>query len=207
MVSVKLSALHQAFADSLFSRMTANHFIEWQADYHHPSLSHSLADHDPYPTTSERARFLRAYVGCDGGLDTSEPNPSTTEDARVQRLEDEVKIWEPSSHAMWAVWGIVQAKEDLTAQVEKWKEACARKVAENGLEKGVEGIKLEDGQGERPKLRRGKSGEFVDEEGQEVDAEKAEEEEVPVVDFDYLSYTLSRLTLFRQEIKKLGIVE
>lgn len=126
----------------------------------------------------------------------------------MQRLEDEVKIWEPSSHAMWAVWGIVQAKEDLTTQVEKWKEACARKVAEKGgLEKGVEGIKLENGQEERPKLRRGKSGEFVDEEGKEVDAEKAEEEEVPVVDFDYLSYTLSRLTLFRQEVKKLGIIE
>ena len=149
-------------------------------------------------------------MGCDGGLDTSEPTAGSSEDARVQRLEDEVKIWEPSSHAMWAVWGIVQGKEDLLAQVEKWKKACARKVLQQQdqkLERGVEDVKLDDGvKSDRPVLRRGKSGELVDKEGNEVDAEEAEAEEIPVVDFDYMSYARERITLFRQDAGKLGIL-
>ena len=56
---------------------------------------------------------------------------------------------------MWAVWGIVQAKEDLERRIRMWKE-------------GLSGGKLE-------------------------------------VDFDYLSYSLERITLFRDELKKLGI--
>lgn len=36
---------------------------------------------------------------------------NVTEEAK--RLEAQVKVWSPSSHAMWAVWGLVQAREDL----------------------------------------------------------------------------------------------
>lgn len=130
----------------------------------------------------------------------------------MQRLEDEVKVWEPSSHAWWAVWGIVQGKEDLMAQVEKWRAACGRMVEKRevgGLKKGVEGIQLdgqqkeEEGEG-RPTLRRGKSGELVDGEGQIVDAEVAEEEEAPVVDFDYFQYSLERFEMFRKDAAVLG---
>lgn len=28
-------------------------------------------------------------------------------------LEKHVRIWSPASHAMWAVWGVVQARETL----------------------------------------------------------------------------------------------
>ncbi len=40
----------------------ANHFHEWRADYHHPTLSWSLTHHGAYPTESERRKWLRAYV-------------------------------------------------------------------------------------------------------------------------------------------------
>lgn len=182
----------------------ANHFIEWQADYHHPTLSHSLLSHDPYPTLSERSRFLRAYVGCDGGADTGRSSSDAKEeDPRVVRLEEEVQVWEPSSHAMWAVWGIVQAKEDLLYKVAKWKKACEKR--QEALETGVAGLKLGGGEsGARPVLMRGKSGETVTPEGE---AEVDDEEGDPAADFDYLSYTLGRMTLFRQGLKELGVVE
>lgn len=177
-------------------------------------MSHSLSCHHPYPNSTERARFLRAYVGCDGGLDTSDPasNNNKAEDARVLRLEDEVRVWEPSSHAMWATWGIVQAKEDLLHQVAKWKEACERIVAKNPVSeeevrRGVEGMDL-DQQG-RPKPHRGKSGETVndatDEHGDDNDdGDRVDEGEAPVVDFDYLSYALERISLFRAEAGELA---
>lgn len=86
---------------------------------------------------------------------------------RVLRLEQEVTVWEPSSHAMWAVWGIVQAKEDLLKRVEVWKRDCLA--------------------GRVPVV--------------DAPAEPIE------VDFDYLSYSLGRITLFRRELKALGIIE
>ncbi|BGP19049.1 hypothetical protein JCM10213_009241 [Rhodosporidiobolus nylandii] len=186
----------------------ANHFCEWQADYHHPSLSHSLSAHQPYPTRAERIRFLRAYVGCDGGLDSSASNASAAgekEDPRVERLLEEVRVWEPSSHAMWAVWGIVQAKEDLMARIEVWRERAAR-VAPSypasptsasppqsppatgaaGLVDEVERMQLsaEDAQG------------MVD---------LAELDEVGEV-FDYLSYAAERMEMFRRELSALGVI-
>lgn len=194
--------------------VAANHFIEWRADYHHSTLSHSLFDHNPYPTPAERARFLRAYIGCDGGLDTADAESTTSEDARVARLEDEVRLWEPASHALWAVWGIVQGKEDLLARVEVWKKACAK--AQSGGGKAVEearemlqDVELggEESAKERPTLTRGKSGEEVEkDDGAETDADEEEEEGPLVVDFDYFSYALCRMKLFRQELKQLGIV-
>ncbi|KAM0792847.1 hypothetical protein ACM66B_002612 [Microbotryomycetes sp. NB124-2] len=214
----------------------ANHFIEWQADYHHPTLSHALQGQ--YPDPLERARFLRAYVGCDQGLDTATDPPFDVksgyqEDPRVIRLDQEVFVWTPASHAMWAVWGIVQAKEDLLNQVETWKDMC-RKRSTNGdsssgamdeVSKGVESIDI---QGSSTKLTRTRSGDIVvhDEASQDLsttpngsslvsqnlsdlvqskdarDLELFEQE--PVVDFDYLSYALGRVELFRRDASKLG---
>jgi choline kinase len=34
-------------------------------------------------------------------------------------LGDAVRAWSPSSHAMWAIWGLVQAREDLLTHVAK----------------------------------------------------------------------------------------
>ncbi|KAN0059611.1 hypothetical protein ACQY0O_008179 [Thecaphora frezii] len=40
----------------------ANHFQEWRADYHHPTLSWSLRHHGAYPDQNQRRKWLRAYV-------------------------------------------------------------------------------------------------------------------------------------------------
>lgn len=78
---------------------------------------------------------------------------------------------------MWTVWGIVQAKEDLLKRVDVWKADCLRREA-----------------------ARKANG------GKEVVEEKRVEEKVEV-DFDYLSYSLGRINLFRQELKELGIID
>lgn len=160
--------------------LAANHFIEWQADYHHPTLSASLFHHGGYPTPAERTRFFRAYLGTDQGKDeassgtsangTTERAVSSNEELRLAHLEDEVRIWAPASHAQWAAWGIVQVREDLQNHIRKWTWAYER--SRNG-----------------------------------VALEGEEEEEVPPGDFDYLSYALGRITMFRRELKALGIVE
>lgn len=34
-------------------------------------------------------------------------------DASLSQLERQVRIWSPASHGVWAVWGVVQAREDV----------------------------------------------------------------------------------------------
>jgi len=77
----------------------ANHFHEWCADYHgeHP---HSL-DAAKYPTLEERQTFYRGYLGA----------------GSVAGLEGSVQAWSAASHAQWAVWGLVQAREDVESGV------------------------------------------------------------------------------------------
>ncbi|GJN88008.1 hypothetical protein Rhopal_000963-T1 [Rhodotorula paludigena] len=187
----------------------ANHFCEWQADYHHPSLSHSLSAHQPYPTASERARFLRAYIGCDGGFDGpgdgEAPSPAAAgDDARVERLQDEVRVWEASSHAVWAVWGIVQAKEDLLARIAVWKDKAQRgaplhsplpppaepqqqqQQQDQSLVESVEALGLDEAQ----------VGDLVD-----LD----ELEDVGEV-YDYLSYAAERMGMFRRALEELQVI-
>lgn len=37
---------------------------------------------------------------------------------RISRLEEEVKMWSPASSAFWALWGIVQAEEQIRGLME-----------------------------------------------------------------------------------------
>lgn len=75
----------------------ANHFHEWRANYHHPTLSHSLQPHYPYPSLAQRHDFYTAYL----------------DDSAVDELEKEVRLWSPASSVFWAVWGLVQAEEQV----------------------------------------------------------------------------------------------
>ena len=143
----------------------ANHFHEWTANYHDPEKAHIL-DPSLYPNERDRANFYRSYLehACPP-LTTASVPPATTNGgahaphssldmtAEAKRLEAQVKVWSPSSHAMWAVWGLVQAREDLE---------LAAKAEADGT------------QPDRP-------------------------------EFDYLGYTLSRVTGFRREIRALGL--
>ncbi|BGP05409.1 hypothetical protein JCM10049v2_001215 [Rhodotorula toruloides] len=179
----------------------ANHFCEWRADYHHPSLSHSLSAHQPYPTRAERTRFLRAYVGADQGYDgPDDPQqpPNGSEDPRVERLLEEVRIWEPSSHAMWAVWGVVQAKEDLLARIQAWKDKAQRGATSSSPSPVSPGTEAE----------LVASVKAMGLEGQDV-AELVDMDDLADVGevFDYLSYAAERMEMFRQELRQLGVVE
>ncbi|GJE87742.1 kinase-like protein [Phanerochaete sordida] len=85
----------------------ANHFQEWTADYH--GATPHILDPSRYPTSAQRFNFYHAY------LTHYEPSVASTEPLPAQeaRLEAQVGAWSPASHGMWALWGIVQAREAL----------------------------------------------------------------------------------------------
>lgn len=116
----------------------ANHFHEWCADYHHPSLSYSLSKHGVYPNESERKRFYKAYLSTDRishlSLDGDVPEESKEEEERISKLEEEVKIWSPASHVMWSLWGLVQAQDDIKDRMERWKTEDEEKESWGDLE-------------------------------------------------------------------------
>lgn len=96
----------------------ANHFHEWQADYHHETHAHSLTYHGPYPSPEEREKFYRAYLSVhmdsrNGHEDIDDM--AKVDQARVDALEKEVRLWSPASSAFWTLWGIVQGEEQIEA--------------------------------------------------------------------------------------------
>lgn len=93
----------------------ANHFHEWRANYHHPTHSHSLV-HFPYPELSQRETFYRAYLSIEmdgaSGDEIVKRSQEISQD-RVDRLEHEVRAWSPACSVFWALWGIIQAGEQV----------------------------------------------------------------------------------------------
>ncbi|EJF66453.1 kinase-like protein [Dichomitus squalens LYAD-421 SS1] len=97
----------------------ANHFHEWTANYH-GNTPHIL-DPSRYPSAEERRNFYRAYLThADRHIDApaSAPIPAVVSDvsddalaAKMEKLEEHVRAWNPASHGMWAIWGVVQARE------------------------------------------------------------------------------------------------
>ncbi|KAI0786080.1 choline kinase cytoplasm [Abortiporus biennis] len=84
----------------------ANHFHEWTANYH--STTPHILNPNRYPTLAQRRNFYNAYL--------KHVSPTTVEDpsdVQLSRLDQQVRLWSPASHGMWAIWGIVQAREDL----------------------------------------------------------------------------------------------
>lgn len=93
MVDFEYASLNPAAFD------IGNHFHEWMADYH-GTRPHEL-DVSRYPSKEERYNFYRGYVG------TSE----IAED--LKWLDESVRAWSAASHGMWAVWGVVQGRDDV----------------------------------------------------------------------------------------------
>ncbi|PIL29636.1 hypothetical protein GSI_08273 [Ganoderma sinense ZZ0214-1] len=99
----------------------ANHFHEWTANYH--GATPHLLDPARYPSADERANFYRAYLthtDCHLDAPASAPVPAAAPDlsadalaAEMTALDSHVRVWSPASHGMWAVWGVVQAREAL----------------------------------------------------------------------------------------------
>ncbi|KAF9535501.1 protein kinase subdomain-containing protein PKL/CAK/ChoK [Crepidotus variabilis] len=95
----------------------ANHFHEWTANYH-SSTPHILTP-ALYPSLEERRNFYSSYIRHSSML---AEDPSFDEDALdgvIDELDRDVKIWGAASHAGWAIWGIIQAREDLEAELEQ----------------------------------------------------------------------------------------
>jgi len=91
----------------------ANHFHEWTANYHSPTPH--IQDPTRYPTLHERYNFYVAYIA-QSVISSSALSEVLEEEIpreELDKLDRQVRAWSPASHAMWAVWGIVQAKEDM----------------------------------------------------------------------------------------------
>jgi len=41
----------------------------------------------------------------------------------MDALEKQVQMWSPASHGMWAIWGVVQARDTLEAEADDGAEA------------------------------------------------------------------------------------
>ncbi|KIL70994.1 hypothetical protein M378DRAFT_504280 [Amanita muscaria Koide BX008] len=91
----------------------ANHFHEWTANYH--SSAPHILNFSNYPNAEERRNFYAAYLGQSR---TNAPGVQTLYD----KLDKQVTYWSPASHAMWALWGIVQAREDVEGNVQQQQE-------------------------------------------------------------------------------------
>jgi choline kinase len=85
----------------------ANHFSEWQADYHHSTRSYSMSEHASYPSESDRHNFYRAY------LETSKGRPARAEE--LAELDRGVEVWRPAGSASWALWGVISAESQIEA--------------------------------------------------------------------------------------------
>ncbi|PFH49199.1 hypothetical protein AMATHDRAFT_63568, partial [Amanita thiersii Skay4041] len=85
----------------------ANHFHEWTADYHSPTPH--LLDVSKYPTREQRHNFYAAYLDCN--------YTTTITPTLLDKLDKQVRYWSPASHAMWAIWGVIQAREDVEGGV------------------------------------------------------------------------------------------
>lgn len=88
----------------------ANHFHEWTANYH--SDRPHILNPALYPSPAQRRNFHRSYII--HALAASDASSKLSDDEvneKTARLDRQVRIWSPASHAMWAVWGVVQARE------------------------------------------------------------------------------------------------
>ncbi|KAH7883837.1 kinase-like protein [Phlebopus sp. FC_14] len=89
----------------------ANHFHEWTADY--GSSTPHVLDQSRYPTAEERRNFYRAYLLQSSSSSTDATMLEAVSEASLAQLDRQVRIWSPASHGMWAIWGIVQAKDNV----------------------------------------------------------------------------------------------
>jgi choline kinase len=92
----------------------ANHFLEWTSNYGSSTMPHVL-DPKLYPTLEERRNFYQAYLKqisiMQRGSSMIEAAAPDDHEEITERLDRQVSLWSPASHAMWAVWALVQARE------------------------------------------------------------------------------------------------
>ena len=77
-----------------------------------------MLDAARYPNPTERRTFLIAYLenrATPSDVPAFSDLPPAVRERELVALEEAVRAWSPSSHAMWALWGLIQACEDLQA--------------------------------------------------------------------------------------------
>jgi len=95
----------------------ANHFHEWTANYH--SETPHLLDISRYPTLEQRYDFYLSYLRQTCFQKSQHfKDPIVDLESTMVKLDRQVQIWSPASHAYWLVWGIVQARDDLENGIE-----------------------------------------------------------------------------------------
>ena len=79
-----------------------------------------LLDYSKYPSESQRWNFYAAYLLQKYSLSSVESaRPYSLHEnvhefkSEMSLLDEQVKMWSPASHANWALWGIIQARENL----------------------------------------------------------------------------------------------
>ncbi|KAJ2928743.1 hypothetical protein H1R20_g8217, partial [Candolleomyces eurysporus] len=92
-----------------------NHFLEWCTNYHNNIAPH-LYNQSRYPTFTQRRNFYTSYLKHLNHLGKSTEDPvfdPSDLDQIVDALDYQVRVWSPASHALVAIWAIVQARDDL----------------------------------------------------------------------------------------------
>ena len=89
----------------------ANHFHEWMADYQ-SATPHELRG-ESYPGRGARRNFYRGYLAQRRAGRGSARSLTVATDAELDALDAAVRAWSAASHGMWAVWGVVQAREEM----------------------------------------------------------------------------------------------
>lgn len=105
------------------------------------------------------------------------PHSEAAVSAEIDRLEEEVHVWSPATHAVWGLWGFVLALESIDVLIAQMR------------------TQIERPPGEPARLRKAS---LLDE-APALEAGNAD-------DFDNLRYSLGRIELFRQELAERGVV-
>ncbi|KAJ8261719.1 hypothetical protein GJAV_G00157550 [Gymnothorax javanicus] len=85
-----------------------NHFCEWVYDYTYDKWPFYKANMENYPTREQKLHFFRSYLRESGGYSEG---MTPEEKARVEdELIKESDCYALSSHFLWGLWSIIQAK-------------------------------------------------------------------------------------------------
>lgn len=154
-----------------------NHLCEWMADYSDSSKSYFL-DEKMYPDREQMLNYITSYVHTPG-FEKSERVGFDLE-KEVKRLYNESILWRSANSISWALWGLAQGKHQLLAL----EETIKTEVGPNG---------------ERYKVIPGEL---------EVAVEGIEEMNLSADDdFDYLKYTLQKMSMALGDLVQFGLLD
>lgn len=163
----------------------ANHFCEWMADYNHPELSYHVWN-ERYPTRQQQLNLIRSYV--EHGVETFEDDTEMKMQLETERIFQQVLEWRPAAHAMWAMWGIVQAVIDVQGDLKEREEL--------DKQSGTYSFTTDNDNSRQDSAK-------IREESPESELSDEEDEAA----FDNLAYASEKAQLFWSDMIQLGIID